>query len=170
VTLRFEEMVPNLRDEGFVKRFARAIEKARKKGLDVNHFTIESTHIHFMGETADNKTLTRGILSLQACIVWALRQLFNYFGAVFQGRFHLHELTSPREVRNALLYVIFNHAKHCKAEFFADVFSSAFAFAELHHFVRRPGRPPRWQGEISRVLAPAKSWLQAVGWKRAPVS
>jgi putative transposase len=166
VTFRLGKQVPNLRNEAFIRKFTRGIEKARNKGLNVNHFTIESTHIHFMGETEDNEALTRGILSLQACIVWALRQLFGFFGAVFAGRFHLHVLKSPREVRNALLYVIFNHAKHCNAELFADVFSSAFAFQELRDFVRRPGQPPRWQNEISRALAPAKSWLQTVGWKR----
>jgi putative transposase len=166
VTLRFEDAVPNLRNEAFLTRFTSAIEKARKKGLDVNHFSIESTHIHFMGETENNEALTRGILSLQACIVWALRRIFGFFGAVFAGRFHLHPLGSPREVRNALLYVIFNHAKHCRAELFADVFSSAHAFEELRDFVSRPGPPPRWQTQIDRVLVPAKSWLQRVGWKR----
>jgi putative transposase len=166
VTLRFADGVPNLRDENFLKRFTRAIEKARAKGLDVNQFAIESTHIHFMGEADSNASLTSGILSLQGCIVWGLRKVFDYFGGVFDGRFHLHELKSPREVRNALLYVIFNHAKHCQAAWFADAFSSAFAFADLHRYVKKPGRPPRWQAEITRVLSPAKSWLQTVGWKR----
>jgi putative transposase len=166
VTLRFNEAIPNLRVEKFVLKFIAAIEKARAKGLDVNHFTIESTHIHFMGETENNDLLTKGILSLQSCIVWALRKIFGHYGDVFQGRYHLHELETPREVRNALLYVIFNHAKHCKVERFADAFSSAHAFEELHRFVRKPGRPPRWQNQLERALAPAKSWLQTRGWKR----
>jgi putative transposase len=166
VTLRFAEGVPNLRDERFLRRFTRAIERARVKGLDVNQFSIEPNHIHFMGETENNQTLTSGILSLQGCITWGLRKVFDYFGEVFDGRFHLHRLTSPREVRKALLYVIFNHAKHCKVPLFADVFSSAFAFKEIQQYVIRPGSPPRWQSEIVKALVPARSWLQTVGWKR----
>jgi putative transposase len=166
VTLRFDQAVPNLRNEKFLLRFTEAIKKGRKKGLDINHFTIESTHIHFMGETESNETLRRGMLSIQGCLVWALKKLFAYFGRVFQGRYHLHELKTPREVRHALLYVIFNHAKHCQTGWFADAFSSAHAFKELREFVRSPGRSPRWQERIDQALAPAKSWLQTVGWRR----
>jgi putative transposase len=166
VTLRFDELVPNLRDERFVRQFTKAVAGAREKGLNVNQFSILSNHIHVLGETESNETLTSGILSLQSSIVWALRRIFRYAGQVFRGRFHLRELKSPREVRNALLYVIFNHAKHCQMAPFADLFSSAFSFHELRRFVARPGRAPRWQNEIAEALAPARSWLQTVGWKR----
>ena len=166
VTLRFVEDVPSLRDPHFMMKFTRAIEKSRAKGLCVNHFSVESNHIHLTGEAAGNDAVTRGMLSLQGCITWALRKVFNYFGNVFDGRFHLRALRSPREVRNALLYVIFNHAKHCGVGFFADAYSSAHAFTELRDFVRRPGRPPPWQAEIESALSPARSWLQTVGWKR----
>jgi REP element-mobilizing transposase RayT len=142
------------------------MEKARKKGLSVNHFSIEPNHIHLLGEADSNERLTRGILSLQGCIKWGLKRVFNFVGRVFQGRFHLHELKMPREVRNAILYVIFNHAKHCRMPRFADAFSSAFSFDELRRYVRSPGEPPRWQDELNRVLSPAKSWLQRIGWKR----
>ena len=167
VTLRFVEEVPNLRSEAFLNEFTRAIEKAKAKGLAVSQFAIESNHIHLLIEVADNDTLTRGLLSLQGSITWGLRRAFRYFGSVFAGRFHLHPLASPREMKNALAYVLFNHAKHCKVEWFADVFSSAFAFGELHWFVGRTTRPPKWQAQIDRSLTPARSWLQKLGWKRA---
>lgn len=149
-----------------MREFTRAIEKAKAKGLGVNQFSIESNHIHLMGESESNAALTCGILSLQGCIKWGLKRSFDYIGAVFDGRFHLHPLKTLREVRNALLYVIFNHAKHCRMPKFADAFSSAHAFAALDEFVSNPGKPPRWQDAIATALTPAKSWLQTMGWRR----
>ena len=167
VTLKFVDGVPNLRDERFLKEFTRALEISRGKGLAVSQFSIESNHIHLIVEVEDNESLTRGLLSLQGCVIWGLRRIFSYFGAVFAGRFHLHAIASPREMKHAIMYVIFNHAKHCGVPRFADVFSSAFAFKELREFVKAVRPPPRWQHEIDRGLSRPRSWLQTTGWKRA---
>ena len=167
VTIRFVKDVPDLRCEKFLLEFTHAVENARLKGLAITQFAIESTHIHLVVEVENNQLLTSGILSLQTSIVWGLRRAFRYFGSVFAGRFHLHSIHSPREMKNALIYVIFNHAKHCKVPLFADLFSSAFSFQELSWFAKRCGPAPKWQEEVDRVLSRPRSWLQSTGWKRA---
>ena len=167
VTLKFKDDVPNLRCEAFLLEFTRAVQKARAKGLAVTQFAIESNHIHLLIEVDSNDSLKRGLLSLQGCITWGLRRVFRYFGEVFVDRYHLHVIRSPTEMLRALTYVMFNHAHHCRLPWFADVFSSAFAFAELGNFVEKRTHPARWQQEISKALSQPASWLQVVGWKRA---
>ena len=39
---------------------------------------------------------------------------FGRGGAVLHGRYHLHVLRTPREVRNAFAYVLLNTRKHWK--------------------------------------------------------
>ena len=166
ITLKFKKDVPNLRCEAFLLEFTRAIRKAKAKGLAVTQFSIESNHIHMLIEVKSNDTLKRGLLSLQGCVTWGLRRVFKYFGEVFVDRFHLHAIKSPREMKHALGYVIFNHAKHCGIAWFRDVYSSGFAQHEFAANVRQT-RAPKWQSEIESVMSQATSWLQQTGWKRA---
>ena len=117
-------------------------------------------------EVESNNTLKCGLLSLQGCITWGLRRVFKYFGEVFVDRFHLHAIKSPREMKHALGYVIFNHAKHCGIPWFRDAFSTGFLGGEFGKHAKR-GRAPKWQEEIERAVSSANSWLQKIGWMRS---
>lgn len=74
-------------------------------------------------------------------------------------RYHRHDLKTPREVRNALVYVLMNGKKHglCRREeSFLDPFSSA-AENDVWEDVR--AGPPR-------VCEAPRFWLLAVGWAK----
>lgn len=167
VTLRFVEGLPSLRTEKFLLAFAAAIQRTRAKGLQVTNFALESNHIHLIIEVDDNVALTKGMLSLQASLVWCVRHMCGHIGKVFAGRFHLHALRSPTEMKNALAYVLFNHAKHCGMKWFADPFSSACAFKDLRFFLKCKIREPRWSRDVAAALSQPRSWLHNIGWKRA---
>ena len=123
VTIKFLGDLPNLRTPSFLEVFGRAVEMASGRGLRVTHFAILSNHIHAIVEADSNEALSSGMTSLKTAIAWFFRRKFE--GALYDGRYHLHVLKSPREVRNAVQYVEFNESKHRKAKPFVDRYSSA---------------------------------------------
>jgi len=80
--------------------------------FQVVHHSIQSNHLHLIVEAEDRTALTAGMRSLLIRIARALNRLWNRAGSVFSDRFHEHELHKPREVRNALVYVLHNLRKH----------------------------------------------------------
>jgi hypothetical protein len=82
-------------------------------------------------------------------------------GKVWSGRYHSRELASPTEVRNALVYVVRNLARHGTTMFGdqnVDRFSSAPRFA---HFTR-----PIFSFEDAAAWprASPRTWLLGIGW------
>jgi putative transposase len=97
-------------------------------------------------------------------------------GSLFRDRHHRHELATPREVRHALVYLLFNVRKHARGadartqqEAWAslDPFSSAPWFDHWAHHTRPPPERLAARGlPADSPLARAKTWLARVGWKR----
>ena len=65
------------------------------------HYTLQSAHIHLIAEASCSRDLASGMKSIGA-------RGFGLRGSVMADRFHLHALRSPREVRNAIAYVLLN--------------------------------------------------------------
>jgi hypothetical protein len=84
---------------------------------------------------------------------------------VLLGRYHVRALHTPREVRNALAYLLLNARKHwAQRRGFAppvklDEASSAAWFDGWSRLLQPP------PAERSPV-APPRSWLLRVGWRR----
>jgi len=76
------------------------------------HHSIQSNHLHLIVEADDRSSLTSGLRGLLVRIARASNRLWKRSGRVFADRFHEHELREPREVRNALVYVLQNLRKH----------------------------------------------------------
>jgi hypothetical protein len=102
--------------------------------------------------------LRRGLRGLVVRIARAVNRILGRRGAVWAERHHARALTTPRAVRHALLYVLMNFRKHGPGHGL-DPCSSAIWFDGW-------STPPR--GEILQrsVVAPARTWLAAVGWRR----
>jgi len=172
INMHLKQKMPNLRTREFLRQFKAAGFAARKFGLYLNHFSLLDNHIHLIVEANDNSALERGMKSLSGRLGKILRQKIGGKGSVWAGRFHLHVLKSPTEVKRALEYVLLNRAKHGKLIEHLDDFSSAHAFKEWKQLI---GRRLTWiltdqmklPIEISEISAP-QSWLLRVGWTRAP--
>jgi hypothetical protein len=83
------------------------------------------------------------------------------------GRFHARELRTPREMRNALVYVLFNIRKHDaslreRSVRTLDTCSSATWFTG---WARPPPPLPACDVEAPPVM-PARTWIAREGWKR----
>ncbi len=54
----------------------------------------------------------RGMTAVASRLARAANRVFGRSGRVLAGRYHLRALETPREVRNAIAYVLLNVRKH----------------------------------------------------------
>ncbi len=111
-------------------------------GFRLVHYAVLANHLHLVVEAGDSRSLSRGMQGLAVRMARALNRAWRRRGKVFAERFHAHVLKTPREVRNALRYVLENARRHGA-------------------WLRRGGVDP-----FSSARAPlgrARTWLLSVG-------
>lgn len=173
LTLKVRNAKWNLRCGEVLAQFKRSAAKARLFGVRVLHYSILRDHVHMVVETASNEDLAAGMRSFGASFGKALRNIFGGRGAVFAGRYHLHVLKSPTEVRNALAYVLQNMAKHSRLLQHLDGYSSAPYFDQWKTLLGRHMSPilrGHRAAKLPTYLSPPRSWLARVGWTRVKTS
>jgi REP element-mobilizing transposase RayT len=172
VTLRLVPGVPSLRRGDAVKVIWKAIAASQRADFRIIEFNVEPNHMHLIAEAAGARSRARGVQGLEVRIAKSLNRLFGRSGELFEERYHARSLTSPREVRNALRYVL-NNARHHAEERgevlppeWIDPYSSAIWFdgwsREL--VLDRP-----WKTDLLAMQAPTRKptvWLLSVGWRR----
>jgi putative transposase len=143
---------------------AAARERARHAGYGrVVHYAVMPNHVHLVLEASDRDALSRGIQGLATRIARALNRLWKRSGRLFADRYHARALTTPREVRHALAYVLGN-ARHHRLirprvpKAWVDPYTSGASF-------------DGWRIEVSLPrfeipVAPARTWLLTKGWRR----
>lgn len=124
------------------------------------HFSVQSDHIHLLVEGDSREALIRGNQGLAIRCARAVNRAAHRTGSVWSDRYHSHVLTTPRETRRALAYVLLNHCKHLRAVPGIDPCSSAAWFDGWRH---RPFRTP----EEEAATVAARTWLLSTGWRRA---
>ena len=167
VTFRVRKDVPSLRTKRLVREFRRSLAKACERGrFRVVHYSIQRNHVHLLVEAQGKDELASGMKSVGARFARAVNRVFGRSGPVLEGRFHHHVLREPREVRNALAYVLLNVRKHRAQSrrgtppVRLDEASSGRWFEGW----KRP--PPATRIAGLRDVAPARSWLLVTGWRR----
>ena len=68
--------------------------------------------MHMIVEAKNREQLSRGMQGLMVRMARALNRTWRRCGSVFTDRYHDRILRTPREVRNALVYVLRNAARH----------------------------------------------------------
>ncbi len=137
----------------------KAILNARTHGLRVNHFSLQSNHIHLIVEAESNETLTKGMRSLTVTFAKGLKM-----GKVQIERYHLHVLKAVREIRNAVQYVLFNKQKHEKGNFSTiDGFSSLLSLDNAMRLIQNFAGKEKITIKIGMserfTLDESRSWL-----------
>lgn len=158
VTLRTRSR--SLRSQFVFPTLRRAIAAANRRRPDafrVVEYSVQSNHIHLIVEATSAEELSSGMRSLNIRVARNVNRLLFQRGPFFADRWHGRELSSPRAVRNALVYVLANHAKHTGDSSGVDLCSSAPYFAYFKE--RLPD---------STIPAPSnarpRTWLLAKGW------
>ncbi|HXK23198.1 MAG TPA: transposase [Myxococcota bacterium] len=113
VTLRLRQGLPSLRRRAFVRELRRSFAAACERGTSrLVHFSIQRDHLHLLLEAEDEAALGRAMKSISARVARAVNRALRRTGPVLLGRYHVRALRTPREVRNALAYVLLNARKH----------------------------------------------------------
>jgi REP element-mobilizing transposase RayT len=167
VTARVREDVWNLRSRRSFRVIEAALSGVRNhEGFAVTHFSVQGNHIHLIVEAEGAAALASGMKAVAVRIARGLNKMMVRRGTVFSDRYHAHVLETPREVRNALAYVLLNFTSHrarsgCRERMFTapDPYSSAATFDGW-----RDGRIPRSSGIA--VTSPARTWMLTTGWRR----
>ena len=167
VTLRVQRSVSSLRSRGLLREFRRSLRQACERGdFRVVHYSVQRNHVHLLVESAGKEALGRGMKAVSARLARAVNRVFGRSGPVLYGRYQLHVLQTPREVRNALAYVLLNARNHWKERRGAappvrlDEASSGRWFDGWKRQAPVPGlREPQ-------EVAVAHTWLLTKGWRR----
>lgn len=88
------------------------IAGADRFGTRIVHFNVLSNHVHLICEARDAAALSKTLRGLGVRIARGLNRLWGRVGPVVTDRYHARELKTPREVNNALNYVVDNARRH----------------------------------------------------------
>ena len=151
-----------------VREFRESLKVGCERGeFRVVHYSMQRNHVHLIVEAAGKQALGRGMKSVAIRLARAVNRVLSRTGPVLLGRYHVRALRTPREVRNALAYVLLNARKHWKERtgkrppVCLDEASSGRWFTG---WKRRP-RGPTLEPETRDVAFP-RSWLLRAGWRR----
>jgi REP element-mobilizing transposase RayT len=166
VTLRGRRDVSSFRSNVGARVLQAAIERSQRAEFRITHFSIQRDHVHLLIEAKDEATLASGMRGLVIRMARRLNAALRRRGRVWADRWHGRALCTPREVRNALAYVLLNGRKHRTIPFGLDpcasVLWSADAFADV---VYRNGLS-MLAAERAPPVAMPSTWLLRAGWRR----
>jgi putative transposase len=180
VTMRRRAIGPSFRSQRVCAAIVGVIANARRKGVRVIEYSIQDNHLHLMVEGRSSADLSNQMRTLFSRIAFAVNAVARRTGKLFRDRHHRHELTRPSEVRNALVYILFNdrkHRVHAQAQRAAgagasatgavpalDPCSSAWWFHDWAPWDHPPRELLRDRTDAPTV-AP-ETWLGRIGWRR----
>lgn len=173
VTIRVVRGLPSLRMVRIVREIERTFAKGcTRPGFRLVHYSLQGNHAHLIVEAHDREALGRGMMAIGARLARAVNRVLDRSGRVLSDRYHVRLLPTPREVRNALRYVLLNARRHAAAVRSAlsqtvplDPASSAHWF---DGWKRRGSEIAEVQeeGPRRRTVARPRTWLLTVGWRR----
>jgi REP element-mobilizing transposase RayT len=162
-TVRLITGLPSLRRKETLAELRTAFRKGSERfGFRLLHYSVQSSHLHFIVEAKDRVALTRGMQGLLIRIARALNRLWQRKGKVFAERFHQQILKSPTQLRRALVYVLnnyFHHGQRPRKDL--DRFASGPWFEGWKERFTVKGID-----HVPRHLAAPRTWLMTDGWRK----
>jgi len=156
-----------------VREIERTFAAARdRKGFRLVHYSLQGNHAHLIVEADDERALGRGMKAIGGRLARAVNRVFHRSGPVLADRYHVRVLRTPREVRNALAYVLLNARRHAAEAsrkltrvLLIDPASSGRWFDGWKCPVSsKPGASGLSPARSAAVLPP-RTWLLAEGWR-----
>jgi REP element-mobilizing transposase RayT len=158
VTVRFVRGLPSMRELELGAAIAEGIRKARSRTFQVIHFSIQGDHLHLVVEAGSQRSLSRGMQGMRIRHARRINRMLGRSGKVFTDRYHARALATPREVRNAIRYVVSNWLKHVDGARGFDPYSSGRWFDGW-----TTAQPV---SDTPCPTARSRTWLGGHGWRR----
>ncbi len=162
VTIRAAPGLPSLRSARIFGALRHAIARASVDRFRVIHFSIQQDHGHFIVEGAEARRARGGMHGLSIRLALAVNRVLGRKGRVVGDRYHVRPLTTPRQMRTSMVYVLLNFRKHLRAPAGIDPRSSGPHFAGWH----RGPELARARADTAATVA-ATTWMATLGWRRA---
>src|SRR6266545_6542191 len=118
VTWRVVAGLPSLRRKPLARAIGHTVrginlrQLRERTSFRIVHFSIQPNHVHLIVEAGSKMTLGRGLRGLGIWLARRVNEVVGRRGKVLADRYHARDLMSPREVRNAIVYVLQNHLHH----------------------------------------------------------
>ena len=180
VVLRVIPAVGNLRRRHTYKAVREStLTTARREDFRIVHLSIQRNHLHLIVEAEHRAALAVGMQGFQISAAKHLNAAISRGrpgprrrGAVFPDRYHAEIITSPRQARHTLAYVMLNWRKHGEDRVYPmstwkiDWFSTAVMFPGWKEY---GDEPFLWRGPGTYdplVVYQPRTWLLRVAWKK----
>lgn len=180
VTLRVTSAVGNLRRRDAYRAIrAATLTTARRTQFRIVQMSIQRTHLHLLVEADDKSALAAGMQGFQISAARHLNAAMRKTqdaaprrGGVFPDRYFAVVITSPRQARHALAYVLGNWRKHGEHRepqhhgWVIDWYSSADTFEGWREAAGgriRWRRPPIYE---PLAVHPPRTWMLRIGWQQ----
>ncbi len=177
--MRAKREVAFLRKEHVFAHVRAGIRAAQRADWRVVHFSVQGDHVHLLVEAEDGATLRSGMQGLTTRLARAINKALRRRGKVWADRHHRRELTKPREVRNAIAYVLLNHRKHGAHDvllFGASTTTERPSFDPCSSFAYFDGWTARFTPLVAafaaredasvRPVPSPRTWLLRKGWRK----
>jgi REP element-mobilizing transposase RayT len=181
VVLRVVGAVGNLRRRCVYQAIREAtLTTARREDFRIVHLSIQRNHVHLLVEAKDKTALASGMQGFQISAAKHLNAAIGKGkpgprrqGTVFPDRYYAEIITTPRQARHALSYVLSNFRKHEEdrvppmSGWTIDWFSSAVMFPGWAEY---GDEAFLWRGPQTYdplIVYQPKTWLLRVGWKKS---
>jgi REP element-mobilizing transposase RayT len=181
VTLRAVAAVGSLRRRVAYRAIREAtLTTARRERFRIVQLSIQRTHVHLIVEADNKEALAAGMQGFQISAAKHLNAAISKGkvgprrrGSVFPDRYHAEIITSPRQARHALNYVMNNFRKHQEDRvspmnaWTIDWFSSAATFPGWAEY---GDQAFLWRGPETYdplIVYQPRTWLLKEGWKKS---
>ena len=135
----------------------------REFGARLTHYSVQGNHVHLILEVEHRQMLARAMRSLCIRAAKRLNAMMGRSGRVVADRYHVALLRTPKQVANAIRYVLANTRKHLveRGVPVGPVTVDEYAAGPAEHV------PKTMRLRPSALLLEPRTWLLQSGWKRA---
>jgi len=179
VVLRVEDSVGQLRRRRAYHAFRQALYPIlRRDDFRIVHMSLQHGHVHLVVEASSKRALSNGMRAFQIAAARRLNQAISEErgverkGRVFVDRYHARILMTPREVRNAVGYVLNNWRHHGEDSDVparrVDPYSSGVNFGGWKELEDSPFVFAVPEGFSRLSTSKPRTWLLRQGWMKAP--
>ena len=161
LTIKVKKNKADIQNKKILKALHHAIKRARLKDLKIIHYTLEYNHVHLLVEAYNNSVLHSGMQALGISFAKAVNRVKSTKGTVYKHRYHLRQISSPRDLKNVLHYIFHNGIKHRRTHTPVDLYNSFLAETRLWADIKLKPELNEWQRVLLNTLDSGQLYFKA---------